>query len=368
MAGGRATRMGGSVEKPMLEVYGKSMLERVVEVLKWSSAIDRIIVAATSRTPVTILKAQELGVETIVTPGGGFEEDMRFAIRKLSLGDVMVISADLPFITLDIIERAVEHYRSSAKPSLAVMTKLEEYEKVGGIPQHAFKVNGEDLVAVGVNIIDGRRIGEGELAQTVLVVESSDVVLNVNTVQELEHARGGLRSAGDAKGTQTNDNQKTNPRSAPKTFQLARIAAFSALSVVGSFIHLPSPIPTVAFDSTPGFFAALYFGPLDGFCVFGVGHLATAVINGFPLGFLHLPIALGLAIAGATIGWINARWNFIPAVCTGVAINTALVLLAIPVLGLAATLSFTPFLFLASTVNGTLAALVYLAVRRRLKV
>jgi len=140
---------------------------------------------------------------------------------------------------------------------------------------------------------------------------------------------------------------------------------FAALSVVGSFIHLPSPIPTVAFDSAPGFFAALYFGPFDGFCVAGIGHIATAVVNGFPLGILHLPIALGLAVAGGAIGLVNRRWNFGPAIAVGIAINTVLVVLAIPVLGLAATLSFTPFLFLAATVNGVVAALVYLTVRKR---
>ncbi|MGA3406539.1 MAG: ECF transporter S component, partial [Candidatus Bathyarchaeia archaeon] len=51
------------------------------------------------------------------------------------------------------------------------------------------------------------------------------------------------------------------------------------LSVVGSFIHLPGPVQTVAFDSAPGFFAALLYGPLDGAAVCGLGHLATAIVN-----------------------------------------------------------------------------------------
>lgn len=155
----------------------------------------------------------------------------------------------------------------------------------------------------------------------------------------------------------------TNP---PRTLLVARVSVLAALSVVGSFIHLPSPVPSVAFDSAPGFFAALYFGPVEGFCVLGLGHLATAVVSGFPLGILHFPIAVGLAVAGAAVGVINRKWSFIPAIVTGVVINTALVVVAIPVLGLAATLSFTPFLFLAAAVNATVATLVYLALRRRL--
>jgi uncharacterized membrane protein len=161
-------------------------------------------------------------------------------------------------------------------------------------------------------------------------------------------------------------NTKFHPAKVPRTLRIVRIAVCAALSVVGSFIHLPSPVTSVAFDSAPGFFAALYFGPLEGFCVFGFGHLATAVVSDFPLGILHLPIALGLAFAGAAVGVINQRWTYIPAVMTGIAINTGLVVLAIPILGVAGTLFFTPFLFLAATINGVVATLIYLTVRWRL--
>jgi len=157
-----------------------------------------------------------------------------------------------------------------------------------------------------------------------------------------------------------------HPQKTPRTLLVVRITVFTALSAVGSFIHLPSQVSSVAFDSAPGFFVALYFGPLDGFCVLGLGHLATAIVNGFPLGILHFPIAVGLAFAGAATGLVNRKWNFIPAIATGIVINTALVVLAIPVLGVAATLSFTPFLLLAAIVNGAVATLVYLTLRRRL--
>jgi len=151
----------------------------------------------------------------------------------------------------------------------------------------------------------------------------------------------------------------------PRTYLVARITVFAALSVVGSFIHLYS---SLALDSAPGFFAALYFGPLDGFCIFGLGHMATAIVSGFPFGFLHLPIALGLAVAGAAVGIINRKWNVFPAVATGIAINTALVVVAIPVYGMAFTLSFIPPLFLDACFNGAIGAVLYFAVRRRLRV
>jgi len=166
------------------------------------------------------------------------------------------------------------------------------------------------------------------------------------------------------------DSETELPRGTPRTYRLTRISVFSALSVIGSFIHPPSPIQTVALDSSPGFFAALYFGPLDGACVSGIGHVVTSVINGFPLGILHLPIALGMASAGAMMGLINRvnrSWGFVGAVIAGIAINTGLVVVVVPALGWAATLAFLPFLFLAASLNGIVAALAYVGVRGRLK-
>jgi len=161
---------------------------------------------------------------------------------------------------------------------------------------------------------------------------------------------------------------QSNSKRVPRAYQVARIAAFSALSVVGSFIHpLPSLVPSVALDSAPGFFVALYFGPVDGFCVTGLGHVATALVNGLPLGILHAPIALGLAVAGWVVGFVNRKWHFLPAVAAGIAINTGLVVLAIPVYGVGATILFAPTLFLAACLDGAFGTLVYLAVRRRLK-
>ena len=180
--------MGAKVEKPLLEVSGKSMLQLVIEVLKQTS-VDRIVVASSTNTPATSIEARRLGVEVLVTPGDGFEEDMRFAIRQLSLGDVLVVSADLPFITADIVERVVQKYRSSGKPALAVMAKPEVYEEIGSKPQYLFKVDGQDFVPVGINMVDGKRIDEGELDQTIFVIDSGDAVLNVNTSTELDLAR-----------------------------------------------------------------------------------------------------------------------------------------------------------------------------------
>jgi len=188
MAGGRASRMGG-VEKPLLEISGKPMLQHVIEVLKRCGSIDRVIVASTPNTPATTITAEKLGAETIITPGEGFEEDMRFAIRHLSLSEVLLISADLPFINPNLIEEAVRNYRASGKPALAVMAPPEVYERLGSRPGYVFEANGRKLVPVGINIIDGKRIDEGPLEQTEMVIDAGEIPINVNTPGELHVAK-----------------------------------------------------------------------------------------------------------------------------------------------------------------------------------
>lgn len=188
--------MGGGVEKPLLEISGKSMLQRVIEVLRCSSSIDHIVVASSHSTPATTMEAKKLGAQTIITPGSGFEEDMRFAIRHLSLGEALVIASDLPFVTVDVIEEASRKYRDAQKPALAVMAPIELYERFGIKPSYVFDINGRKLVPVGINIIDGRRIDEGALEQTELIIDSRDVAFNINTPDELRAARNKVAFVG----------------------------------------------------------------------------------------------------------------------------------------------------------------------------
>jgi riboflavin transporter len=160
------------------------------------------------------------------------------------------------------------------------------------------------------------------------------------------------------------------------TMRTARLSIFTALSAAGSLIKIPSPVGSLAFDSAPGFLIALLFGPIEGALVAGLGHLATAVVSGFPLGILHLPIALGMALAGAAIGLLNKlnkTWGFTPALIAGVIINIVLVFPLFPWLGPGGDIGwtiavgFTPFLALAATLNAVLAGLVYVGIRGKLK-
>ena len=189
MAGGRATRMQTKVEKALLKIGEKSMLELVLDALRQSKYVDEIVVAVSPRTPETAKMARELRSQVIVTPGAGYESDMKNGINELKSGDTLLVSTDLPFLTCQTVDQAIEEFWASRKPSLSVMAPAEIYDQIGSKPQYIFKIDGRNLVPIGLNIIDGHRIGEGELDQRVMIVDSQELALNVNSQFDYELAK-----------------------------------------------------------------------------------------------------------------------------------------------------------------------------------
>jgi adenosylcobinamide-phosphate guanylyltransferase len=65
---------------------------------------------------------------------------------------------------------------------------METKEKLGLGGEYAFEVDGRLVVPAGINVIDGQRIDEEELDEEICVVDSTEVAVNINTVQELRIA------------------------------------------------------------------------------------------------------------------------------------------------------------------------------------
>lgn len=189
MAGGRATRLSSDVEKPLVEINGTTILQRVLKALANSKSVERIVVAVSAKNVQTTRALRELGVEMIITPGVGYEEDMKTAIKQQHLSDVLVVSADLPFLTSTLVEQAIEKYRAGGKPALSVMCPLTTLERLGVQPSHVFTIDGRRLVPAGVNILNGARIDEPALDETMLITDAVELAVNVNTPRDIEIAR-----------------------------------------------------------------------------------------------------------------------------------------------------------------------------------
>lgn len=140
-----------------------------------------------------------------------------------------------------------------------------------------------------------------------------------------------------------------------------------ALSVLGSYIKL-GPM-SIAFDSAPGFVAALVLGPAAGALVCFLGHMTVATLTVFPLTALfHLCTALAMAGVGALGGLTARRFGPVAAgvaivLANGMAAPAVLALLPNPMgLGLLGA-TWLP-LTLAAAVNALVAVLVVQGLKR----
>ena len=189
MAGGRGTRFGGDIEKPMAMFMGKPLIKRVIEAAKESKRIEKIYVAVTAYSPKTTQEIKNTSVRLIETDGKGYHTDLQQAIKDAKLsGPVLIISADLPLLNGKILDEIVEKYEESNKPALTVMIPEEACRKYGLSAVSIYEHNGNMYAVSGINIIDGQRIFE-EQEQEVFISSRPEAVFTVNSLDDLEAAR-----------------------------------------------------------------------------------------------------------------------------------------------------------------------------------
>ena len=193
MAGGRGTRMDSDTEKPLLDMGGKPMILCVLDALRGSKEVNDIIVATSKHTPRTAEALRSLGIKVIETPGEGYVEDTRFAVKSLGLKKTLVISSDLPLITSDLIDEVIHEYETSGKPALAVAYP-ESLKKTVCIDTESFEHGGKKLFSAGVNLLDGERINEEQLDEKVVVMERLELAFNVNTLEDLLLTKSMMKS------------------------------------------------------------------------------------------------------------------------------------------------------------------------------
>jgi adenosylcobinamide-phosphate guanylyltransferase len=180
MAGGKGTRMGLEVEKPLVEINGKPMIQYVICALKNTDKINKIIVATSKNTPETKTFLNEQGINIIETPGDGYVNDLGFIISNFELDDVLLtVTADLPLINSDIIDYVIEEYEKCNKPAMSVLVPIHVFEKYGIKPTMVF----ENLIPSGLNIL--RSINKTQ-DEKVLIIERIELALNINTCEDIK--------------------------------------------------------------------------------------------------------------------------------------------------------------------------------------
>lgn len=141
-------------------------------------------------------------------------------------------------------------------------------------------------------------------------------------------------------------------------------ALVSGLCVIGSFIKIPTGvITTAALDSAPAFLSVLFLPPLYSGFAAGIGHIATGLVSGMPLGVFHAMIAVEMFVLVLIFNVLHrknyklVKWVFllvsngillpipfyflispafyigaVPSLLVATALNIAIVMLVMPVL------------------------------------
>jgi molybdenum cofactor guanylyltransferase len=94
LAGGRAERLGGQA-KPQLRVGGRTLLATVLDAV--ADARRRVVVGPAQEVPDDVVLTRE------TPPGGGPVAALRAGLAHVETAAVVVLAADLPFLTADLV-------------------------------------------------------------------------------------------------------------------------------------------------------------------------------------------------------------------------------------------------------------------------
>ena len=187
MAGGKGSRLNRG-EKPLVRLFGRPLIEYVVSCLTDSLAVSegRILVATTNNVPLTSRWARERELEVVETAGKGFVPDMVEAINQAGVKEpILVIMADLPLVTPDLIDQIIEIYDQRPEPALSTHTPLHLHTRMGRRPDTLFNYQGQLIVPSGINILEGANIRD-EQEDYHLIMERIELALNVNVAEDLK--------------------------------------------------------------------------------------------------------------------------------------------------------------------------------------
>ncbi|MDD1726518.1 MAG: NTP transferase domain-containing protein [Methanothrix sp.] len=183
MAGGRGSRLKMG-EKPLVKLFGRPLIDYVVLALE-ESLVDRIFVSTTENVPSTRKWAQERDLYVLETGSYGYVADMIEAVKKADVRDpIMVIMADLPLVTSELIDQIMEVYQERPEPALSTHTPLSLHSRMGRRPDSLFNYRGQLIVPAGINVLRGAEI-EKEQEDFHLILERMELAVNVNVPEDL---------------------------------------------------------------------------------------------------------------------------------------------------------------------------------------
>jgi adenosylcobinamide-phosphate guanylyltransferase len=174
MCGGRGSRLGSEVEKPLFEVAGQHMLDRVRAALA-KSRIETVYAVVSPQTPETRTHLDDLEAPTIDTPGEGYVADLGHALDHVSL-PVLTVTTDLPLLDGTAVDRVLDSHDRTCRrrESLSVYVPAAVKQLLGASADRTVTESGRTVTPAGINIVSS---GETERSHVTWDVR---LAVNVN--------------------------------------------------------------------------------------------------------------------------------------------------------------------------------------------
>ena len=191
MAGGMGSRMGLPIEKPLLLFLGKPLIDWVADAVLDAEEISEFYVITSANTPQTEKHCLEKGWKVLHTDAKGYHNDLKQAVTMANLaGPVLTMPSDVPAITGKVLDRIIDAFEVCRKDFLAVFVPIKARQDLGLSISSTDEYKGVWYAVSGVNIIDGGKIrGEGKIETSAVITDEIEVLLNINTPNDLDIAQ-----------------------------------------------------------------------------------------------------------------------------------------------------------------------------------
>lgn len=176
MCGGRGTRLDSDVEKPLVDICGEAMIDRVLDAVR-DSPVERTYTVTSPQASAT---AAHVDDPTIEASGEGYVEDLQVALADSRVEQpVLTVAADLPLLDSAVVTEVLDRWDDG---SLTVAVPVATKRRLGVSVDSSFSHDGQDVAPAACNVVGGD-------PERVLVCDDERLALNVNRQNDLTLAR-----------------------------------------------------------------------------------------------------------------------------------------------------------------------------------
>lgn len=186
--------MALSIEKSLLKVRNKTLIEYVLDALIGCGGFESIIAVPSVNTPTTstFLYTHEYYTSGIIrileSKGENYSLDLSDVLGKIKPGVVFAVSADLPLLNPAVIQSIISRYLPSF-PCTTVILETCFVKSFDILPSSILSIGAKEYCYSGIVIIDSsKHRSNSKLEEYFLIMNEKEIAINVNTVLELKTA------------------------------------------------------------------------------------------------------------------------------------------------------------------------------------